>query len=208
VVGTSPRNRGDSDLADQLGRLAGGLATSIAVAVVAIEGTTETHFAFTGADAETRFEIGSITKGLTGMILSDAIDRREISLDTTVGEVFHSISGDVGSITVQELCTHTSGLPRMPRRSFATLRSLRYSVLQLNPYYGFTTSGMLKHTAQQYVSARGHRRYSNLGAAVLGQMLATRSGVEYPQLLKDRILDPMGLHSTHVATRGNTAPWG
>ena len=39
------------------------------------------------AEPETRFEVGSITKGLTGMLLADAIDRGEVSLDTTIGDL-------------------------------------------------------------------------------------------------------------------------
>lgn len=207
-MSTTPAARGDVDLAGALDGLASGLASRIAVAVVDTHRAPETRFAFVNADAQRRFEIGSITKGLTGMILADAISRGEISLGTTVGEVFPLMGGDVGSIAVQELCTHTSGLPRAPRRPYASLRRLRYGVFQLNPYHGITTSEMLKLTAQQQLSNRGQRRYSNLGAAILGQLLVVRSGAEFPQLLKDRILHPMGLRSTEVTKQGDTAPWG
>ena len=201
--------QGDVVLARVLDGLASSLARSVAVSVIERGRIPETRFAFIDANPQRRFEIGSITKGLTGMLLADAIDRGVISLDTTVNDVVPSFAGsEVGSITVQELCTHTSGLPRTARRPYAPLRGLRYGVLQLNPYHGITTSDMLELAARQHLSDRGHRRYSNLGAAILGQLLAIRSDAEYPHLLKERILLPMGLGSTEVAQRKDTAPWG
>ena len=201
--------QGDVVLAGVLDGLASSLATSVAISVIDTGRMPETRFAFIDANLERRFEIGSITKGLTGMILADAIDRGVVSLDTTVNDVVPSFAGsEVGSITVQELCTHTSGLPRTARRPYGPLRGLRYGVLQLNPYHGITTSDLLELAARQHLSDRGHRRYSNLGAAILGQLLALRSGAEYSHLLKERILLPMGLRSTEVAQRKDTAPWG
>jgi CubicO group peptidase (beta-lactamase class C family) len=142
------------------------------------------------------------------MLLADAIERAELSLETRMEEVLPLISGDVGSVSVQELVTHTSGLPRMPRRPHASLRTLRYGVLQLNPYHGITTSKLLELVADQELSGRGAYRYSNLGAAILGQMLVIRSGLEYADLLRDRLLEPLGLTSTDVSVKGRTVQWG
>jgi CubicO group peptidase (beta-lactamase class C family) len=172
--------RGDAELSAGLHGLTGGRPHRVAVAAIDRSICPGVRFAFVNAGGSTRFEIGSVTKGLTGMLLADSVERGEIALDTTVSAVFPETAvAEAGSITVTELCTHTSGLPRSVRRPFAAWRGLRHSVLQLNPYHGMTTALMLEQAAAQQLSERGHRRYSNLGAALLGQLLAARGGAEY-----------------------------
>jgi CubicO group peptidase (beta-lactamase class C family) len=179
------------------------------VAAIDLSSGPHVRFSFIDAEGSTRFEIGSITKGLTGMLLADSLGRGEISLDTNVGDVLPGTAGaEAGSIRVTELCTHTSGLPRTVRRPLATLRGLRYRVLQLNPYHGLPTSSVIEQAEGQPLTDRGQRRYSNLGAALLGQMLAHCGGAEYAVLLRERILRPMGMTASDVATRRDTAPWG
>ncbi len=103
--------------------LAGRRARRTAAALVDLAASPDTRFAFIDAEPGTRFEVGSITKGLTGMLLADAIDRREVSLDTTIADLLPGSEGTAfGSISLEELCTHTSGLPRMPRGPFTFLR--------------------------------------------------------------------------------------
>lgn len=168
-----------------------------------------TRYTFINSDGSTRFEIGSITKGLTGMLLADSVERGEISLDTKVSDVLPDTAEvEAGSIAVTELCTHTSGLPRSVRRPLAPLRGLRYSALQLNPYHGMTSSVVMRQAVGQRLTDRGHRRYSNLGAALLGHLLAVRGSAEYAVLLRERILRPTGMNSSAVARHGDTAPWG
>ncbi len=141
--------------------------------MVDLAGSPNTKFAFIDAEPETRFEIGSITKPLTGMLLADAIDRGEVSLDTTIGALLPGDAGTgFGSISLRELCTHTSGLPRLPRGPLTLLRVGRFLLLGTHPYRGTTASGVLRAAARQRLRGRGQFRYSNLGGAVLGQLLA------------------------------------
>jgi CubicO group peptidase (beta-lactamase class C family) len=179
------------------------------VAVIDLSANPDSRFSFIHADGSTRFEIGSITKALTGMLLADSVQRGEIFLDTKMSDVLPAtFEVEAGSITATELCTHTSGLPRTVPRSLASLRGLRYSVLQLNPYHGMTPSLVIKQASRQALTHRGRRRYSNLGAALLGQLVAVRGGAEFADLLRDRILRPMGMTSSEVSGNGRTAPWG
>ncbi len=67
-------------------------------------------------DADPRFELGSVTKGLTGMLLADAVGRGELTLETTAGEILAArpelherTRGPLHTITLRELCTHTAG---------------------------------------------------------------------------------------------------
>jgi CubicO group peptidase (beta-lactamase class C family) len=177
--------------------------------MVDLAGSPNTKFAFIDAEPDTRFEIGSITKPLTGMLLADAIDRGEVSLDTTTGDL---LPGDAetgfGSISLRELCTHTSGLPRLPRGPLTLLRAGRFLLLGTHPYRGTTPSGVLRVAARQRLRGRGQFRYSNLGGAVLGQLLALGAGDEYGPLMNERIFTPLGMTASAVASPQQTAPPG
>ena len=201
--------RGDAELSAGLHVLAERRPKRVAVAAIDLSTSPRVRFSFIDAEGSTRFEIGSITKGLTAMLLADSVGRGEISLDTEVGDVLPGTDGaEAGSIAVTELCTHTSGLPRTVRRPLAALRGLRHRVLQSNPYHGMTTSLVIEQAVGQRLTDRGQRRYSNLGAALLGQMLAHCGGAEYAVLLRERILRPLGMDASDVARRRDTAPWG
>jgi CubicO group peptidase (beta-lactamase class C family) len=189
--------------------LSGGRSRSLAAAVIDMRAGPTTRLAFIGADAATRFEIGSITKALTCMLLADAVERGEITLDTEVGEVIGTSAGtDFGSITVKELCTQTSGLPRVARGPLTALRGLGFALLGFDPYRGIDASEMLQQAARQGLSDRGRYRYSNLGAAVLGQLLAIVAATEYPRLLRERILAPIEMTGSVVARRRDAAAPG
>ena len=199
----------DPDLAAELIAIAGRRATRTAAALVDLAAFPNTRFAFIEADPDTRFEVGSVTKGLTGMLLADAIDRGEVSLDSTIGDLLPGHEGtQLGSISLKELCTHTSGLPRMPRGLFTFVRGARFLLLGTHPYQGMTASDVLRVAARQRLRGRGEFRYSNLGGAVLGQLLAPGAGADYGPLLTERIFAPLGMTASVVAGPQQTAPPG
>ena len=200
---------GDRELAAELDALVGRGTRSTAVAVVDMDAQPPARFAFIGADAATRFEIGSITKGLTGMLLADSVERGELSLDSDVGAVVSDLAGTrFGSVTAKELCTHTAGLPRIPRSPAALARAWWSVVLGRDPYRGTTTPQLLRLAARQRLGHRGRHRYSNLGAAVLGQLMAIKAGTDYRSLLAERILRPIGMTASTVASEKEMAPRG
>ena len=63
-----------------------------------------------GAAATDRFEIGSISKGLTGLLLADMIESKEVRADTRLGTLL-PVTGALAEVTLSRLATHTSGLP-------------------------------------------------------------------------------------------------
>jgi CubicO group peptidase (beta-lactamase class C family) len=165
--------------------------------------------AFIRADARTLFEVGSITKAMTGMLLADAIERTELTMTSTVGQLVPSLAGSaVATVTVQELCTHTSGLPRLPNNPRTVVRVVQFGMLGLDPYRGTTASQVVAIAGRQNLRDRGRRTYSNLGAALLGQLLAERAGVDFGVLLQRRILTPVGMHGAGVATMQQKAAPG
>jgi CubicO group peptidase (beta-lactamase class C family) len=165
--------------------------------------------AFIRSDAGTLFEVGSLTKAMTGMLLADAIERAELTMSSTVGEVLPVLVGSaVATVTVQELCTHTSGLPRIPANPGTVLRATRFAFLGLDPYRGVTASQVVAISGKQHLLHRGRAAYSNLGAALLGQLLAERAGADFAALLHKRIFMPVGMRSARVATRQQKAAPG
>ena len=178
---------GDPELAVALAALVSRRTRSVAASVIDIETESRTRFAFIGADPDTRFEIGSVTKGLTGMLLADAVDRGETLLATNVSDISPRYEGTTfGTVTMKELCTHTSGLPRVGWSPLGSARALSNVLLAHDPYRGQSSSELLDVAARQPIRHRGQPRYSNLGAAVLGHLVATKAGVDYPSLLRER----------------------
>jgi len=219
---------GDLDLVEQLAVLRGHLTHTIAAAVVDLDGRPIARWARlttnkprtvrqleATVDADPRFELGSITKALTGMLLADAIERGELAPATTAGEILAAkpdlaarTEGPLHSLTMLELATHTSGLPRLPRTAGTTGRLLRLTLLGLDPYRGQSAERVLELAAGQPLRHRGEYRYSNLGGALAGQLLAIAGGRSYPALLRERILIPLGMNASTIAVKGDAAPSG
>lgn len=210
-MSTGASDLGDPELTRQLAEAGGAPRGSVAAAVVDVGSEPWVRHAFLGAGAiDRRFEVGSVTKGLTGMLLADAIGRGEVELDTTVGAILPSADGSpLGEVTLRELATHTSGLPRLPVGLSMTWRALRSGWLGLDPYRGLTPERMLGDAARQRLDRSGRQLYSNLGGAVCGQSVARAAGgLEFGELLHQRILLPAGMTNTFVTARGQMAPAG
>ncbi|RJL20834.1 serine hydrolase domain-containing protein [Bailinhaonella thermotolerans] len=139
----------------------------------------------------TRFEIGSVTKTFTGMLLAgmaakDGLDPRS------------PVPGLRRSITYEELAAHRSGLPRLAPGFGTVARSAVARFTHGNPYRGEDAAAVRRGAREARLSGRGKVAYSNLGMAVLGHALAERAGMPYPDLLKGRLLEPLGMRETGV----------
>jgi CubicO group peptidase (beta-lactamase class C family) len=130
-------------------------------------------------------------------------------MSCTVGELLPSLAGSAAAtVTMQELCTHTSGLPRLPRNLGMFVRAALFAFLGVDPYRGLTASRAVAMTSRQKLRHRGRAAYSNLGGALLGQLLAERAGIEFGALLQARIFMPLGMRGARVATRQRHAAPG
>jgi CubicO group peptidase (beta-lactamase class C family) len=150
-------------------------------------------------DGDTVFEIGSITKVFTGLILADMIERGEVALDDPVSRYLPASvkvpRNDAGEITLRQLATHTSGLPRMPN-NFSPADAN-------NPYADYTAERMYAFLASYDASKNmPFREYSNLGFGLLGVALARRAGTDYETLLRTRVLEPLGMKDTAIHLTG------
>ena len=198
---------GDAALAEAVRPLLKNPADRISVAYIE---DGDVRFAGFGADEQTEFEIGSVSKTFTAALLADAVERGEVTLETTVADIMGPDLADpdaeVGSLTLAELASHRSGLPRLSTDPASLAAALLGTYLHRDPYTA-SPAAVLKHAQKASVSGRGSLSYSNLGYAFLGQLLAKATGMSYADLLRQRILEPLDLKDTYVpVTAGNLRP--
>lgn len=149
------------------------------------------------ADNLTVYEIGSVSKVFTGLLLADAVVRGEIDLDAAADAAnpagIRLPSRDGRSITWIDLSTHRSGLPRLPG-------NLPLSGLT-NPYRDYDSKKAAAFLTQYELPRRPgeSQEYSNLGASVLGYLVAQKAGKSYQQLLQERIAVPLRMTDCTVS---------
>lgn len=151
----------------------------------------------TPVDARTRFEIASVTKVFTGLLLADLAVRSRVALDDSLGALMPdtlSLPAYQGQpILLRHLATHTSGLPRLPDNFHPGDPDDPYRDYGRQELYAYLDAASLPR-------APGARYlYSNLGVGLLGHALGRREGRTYEELLRARVLDPLGLADTYVA---------
>src|SRR5262245_53317881 len=173
--------------------------TPACVAVALVAETTETLFGCTpgvqsvAPDERSIFEIGSITKGFTGLILADMVRKGEVSLDDPVTKYSRpgaKLPAGAEAITLRDLVTQNSGLPRMPP-GFSPSNPA-------NPYADFTADSLYGALARTELKERGKYEYSNFGYMWLSEMLARRGGKSYEALVTERVLEPLGMKDTAI----------
>ena len=152
--------------------------------------------------ADTLFEIGSVTKVFTALLLAEAVTRGELSLDTPLGDLLPAVdvpTRDGAAITVEHLATHTSGLPNNPLPFLAAVRA-QWRARDGDPWEAIDRAALLTALGDSKLrrTPGGNRiAYSNLGAGVLGHALvAAAAARDFGELVRSRICDPLGMADT------------
>ncbi|MFD1936472.1 serine hydrolase domain-containing protein [Nonomuraea mangrovi] len=158
---------------------------------------------------ETPFEIGSITKTLTAMMIADLAEDGVLRLSDPVEALLPELKGTpAGRATLEELVSHRAGLPKTPAGGpQGVIRVVLSNFSGANPY-PLSAESVLREAATAEVEGRGAVAYSNLGVALAGHAAARRAGKPYPDLLKERVLAPLGMTGTVVAGLGEEPPPG
>ena len=178
-------------------------ATGIVVGIVDARGRRIISYGTMGTDdkravgGDTVFDIGSITKIFTALLLSDMVQRNEVALDDPVTKLLVAKDlpflgrGDRG-VTLLDLATHTSGLPLRPANLVSTNPEDKYA--------GYTTELLHQFLSSfEFDRDPGSRyEYSNVGYGLLGEALSVRSGASYQDLLRSRITRPLGMPDTRI----------
>ena len=147
-------------------------------------------------DGDTVFQLGSVTKGITTLLLADMVTRGEVRLDDPAAAYLPDGVGMPNRgcpITLRDLATHMSGLPAMPTNFDLRGDPDPYEAYSVEQLHEFLSS----YTPERKPGVRAV--YSNLGVALLGRLLANRARTDYEPLLKERVLEPLGMDSTSIA---------
>jgi serine-type D-Ala-D-Ala carboxypeptidase/endopeptidase len=147
-------------------------------------------------NGDTIFEIGSMTKVFTSLVLMDMVRKGEVALTDPVSKYLPASvkvpERNNKKITLQDLSTQSSGLPRMPTNFHPKDESNPYVDYSVEQLYQFISGYQLtRDIGAQY-------EYSNLGVGLLGHVLTLRAGQDYETMVRTRILDPLGMNSTRV----------
>ena len=180
----------------------------IGIVVGLLDATGTRRIFAAGVDSAGVFEIGSITKVFTTSLLQDMVDRGEVHLGDAVSQYLPKSvqvpARGEHEITLLDLATQSSGLPRMP--SNFTPRD------SMNPYADYTVPQMYTFLSGYQLTRDpgAEYEYSNLGMGLLGHALSLKGRASYEELLRRRILTPLGLRETAItltpAMRAKLAP--
>lgn len=142
-----------------------------------------------------RFEIGSITKKVTGLVLTRLVLDGAASLDQPVGTWLDA--GANGSITLEQLATHSSGLPRL-----APNHSTHAGYDGDDPYAAFTAELAEEGLRNAEIGDQGKYLYSNFGYQLLGLCLERITGRPLPELFAEIVFTPLGMSAATVDPSG------
>lgn len=169
----------------------------IGCALVYFDGTeiSENFFGYSSSlksypiTTKTQFEIASLTKIFTGLICAKLISSNKISFNTKLGDFNWEIaSKEVSNITIMELLTHSSGLPRVPKNIKPND--------PLNPYHDYTEDQMRDALNRISIDSKEYC-YSNFGYAVLGKILSI-AGEESLEMQFKKLLHELELFDTQI----------
>lgn len=146
-----------------------------------------------GGDPTALFQIGSVTKVVTSLVLATYVVDGDLRLDQPVGDLVDDLRGPAAMLTLEQLATHTSGLPRVPRELWS--RALQRHP---DPYADVDHEFLVRSLADVRPRARPRWRpaYSNLGVGLLGHALARHAALGYDALVRERVGGPLGLSVT------------
>jgi len=147
-------------------------------------------------DGNTVFEIGSVTKVFTATLLADMVERGEVSLNDPISKYLPKTvktpTRDGKEITLLDLATQTSGLPRLPSNFAPKDPQNPYADYSVEQLYAFLSSYTLtRGIGEKY-------EYSNFGVGLLGHILALRAGTDYETLVRQRISEPLRMSDTKI----------
>jgi len=196
------------DLSDTVGKMAGNYLKSrprgaLVIGVVQRGETSIRGFGQVSATnlgpphATTVFEIGSVTKALTGIALARMVADGQVKLTDTLRELLPpevKLPAPVERITLAQLATHSSGLPRLPANLDLSPKH------EANPYANYKAADLYAWLATAKLANPPGKTsdYSNVGFALLGHILELKAGKPYEQLMHDALCSPLGLSDTVI----------
>jgi CubicO group peptidase (beta-lactamase class C family) len=183
-------------------RVEGGKAVSIVTGVIDEKGRPVVAAGKVSLDGEqqpdgdTVYEIGSVTKVFTSLVLADMIEKGEVKADDPVSKFLPATvkvpSRNGRQITLLDLSMQVSGLPRLPDNMKPADAA--------NPYVDYDAPKLYEFLSRYTLTRDPGEKYeySNLAVGLLGHALALKAGMSYEELLRRRIFEPLGMRSTSI----------
>lgn len=140
----------------------------------------------------TIFEIGSISKVFTALLAQTLIDAGKLGWDDTLAERFPEVkfaSKAVGAISLRELASHRSGLPRLPDNLKPVDMGDPFTAYDREALLAFLSGYKPGKLKRQY-------EYSNLGAGILGEVAADAAGLSFVDATEKHVLAPLAMESS------------
>jgi serine-type D-Ala-D-Ala carboxypeptidase/endopeptidase len=162
-------------------------------------------------DKDTIFAIGSITKVFTTILLADMVNSGLVNLDDPIEKYFPpSVKAPTYNgqkIILENLATHTSGLPEFPGSHCVSNfngtddeDSLQTRLFFIECDKNYTFDQLYQDLSNTTLTSEPGSKfeYSTFGISLLGHILALKSGISYDRLLEERILNVLGMNSTSI----------
>ena len=175
------------------------------VAVITVDGKTVLASALGFSNRKTMtpmrpgtiFRLGSLTKQVTALLVMQQVSTGRIQLEQTAGSILKTLPEGVGRVTIRQLLSHVSGLPnpsdgpedKVPPFYLRTAPSAR----------DLSESGLRFCAGTPKREPGGQFEYNNCDYLVLGALLESLSGKSYGELVRERVIRPLGLHSWTLA---------
>jgi len=150
-------------------------------------------------DVVTEFEIGSITKVFTAITLAKMVEAGQVNLTDPISRFLPSgvtaPQKEGKEVTMENLATHTSGLPRLPDNLWPTVTNSD------DPYINYTAKDLYAGLGSVKLGSTPGKTssYSNYGFGLLGHLLALKAGKPYEELVREAICVPLGLTNTAIS---------
>lgn len=181
-------------------------ASGLAIGIIRNDDTSRTWgYGYTDAvkahkiDGETLFALGSISKGVTGEVVAGLVERGLLKWDDKLSDLLPKntpLSDDAKNITLLQLATHTSGLPRQNMNKDMLQSFLKYLYTGDNFYNELDSDAVLNDLSSFKRPQTPEPQYSNLGYALLGYILKLKTGEDIQQLSYDFIFRSLKMGST------------
>lgn len=155
---------------------------------------------------DTQFEIGSVTKVFTALLLAESERKGKVSREESAAKFLlpadDPAQAALAKITLLSLTTHTAGLPQLPDNIGPDPDA------NPDPYAAYDRKALVEALRLHGPGAAAGRAvaYSNFGVAVLGEALGAAWGVSYAEALRDHVRQPLGMTATTVGLAGRAAP--
>jgi serine-type D-Ala-D-Ala carboxypeptidase/endopeptidase len=174
-------------------------APGVVIAAACVDDTgTAVHVSPGDTPADGRFEIGSVTKTMTATLLALLEGEGTLRLDDEIGRWLSA--GANSGITLRQLATHTSGLPR-PAPNFDPRKAD-----PANPWAGYGFDQAEEGLRQAVADPERPWRYSNLGYQLLALVLERASGLSFEELITSRLFEPLAMTGSSIGSDGAGTP--